>query len=53
MGNRKDLKKIIKIETDGRFYKFYFTDKEPITMDIGFNFLQDLPLDKKFEKDWR
>ena len=49
----KDLKKIIKIETEGRFYKFYFTNKEPITMDIGFNFFQDLPLDKKFEKDWR
>lgn len=51
--SEEDLKRIFKIETDGRFYKFYFTNKEPITQDIGFDFLQDIPIDKLFEsKDY-
>lgn len=38
--SKKD-EKINKITTDGRFYKFYFKDEEPIILDIEHNFISE------------
>ncbi len=31
--------KFLKITTDGRYYKFYFRNEKPLTLDIGHNFI--------------
>lgn len=38
--NIKPRHKIDKIETDGKFFKFYFKGREPITYDLGYNFIE-------------
>jgi len=42
-----------KVETDGQYYKFYIKDEQPITIDIGFNFIDTnfKPSDFKESKD--
>ncbi|MBA4144515.1 MAG: hypothetical protein C0523_02035 [Cytophaga sp.] len=38
---RLPKKEIVKnIVTDGRYYTFIITDQKPITIDIGFNYLE-------------
>jgi len=39
--NEKQENKVIKIETDGQFYKFNLSGQQPITIDIGFNFFDN------------
>lgn len=31
---------VIKIKTDGQYFKIYFKDKSPIVLDLGFNFIE-------------
>lgn len=33
-----------KIETDGRYYKFYYNDNATKTIDIGYNFIENNPI---------
>ncbi len=39
-----------RVETDGELYKFIFKKKEPITLDIGFNFIEMNRTQFKFTK---
>jgi len=32
--------KVTKVRSDGRYYKFYFGNEQPVTIDIGFNFIE-------------
>ena len=38
--NEKEQYKIDKIETDGRFFKFYYKNQKPITYDLGYDFIK-------------
>ena len=38
--NRKHKYEIEKIDSDGRFYKFYFKGEKPKTYDLGYNFIE-------------
>ena len=39
--------KIVKITTDGRYYKFVKADKSEFTIDIGYDFIKKNPIIKK------
>ncbi|MDN3725517.1 DUF6438 domain-containing protein [Aequorivita sp. SDUM287046] len=38
--NDKEQYKIDKIETDGRFFKFYYKNQQPVTYDLGYDFIE-------------
>ncbi|MBP7280075.1 MAG: hypothetical protein KBA66_00765 [Leptospiraceae bacterium] len=45
----EEVKTIKLCETDGRFFKFSFFNKDSVTIDIGFDFFKDFNLDEKFK----
>ncbi len=44
-------KSISKITSDGRYYKFYYKAKPPVTVDLGFNFVDNNPGEISFVRD--
>ncbi|MBK8398310.1 MAG: hypothetical protein IPL26_24100 [Leptospiraceae bacterium] len=45
----EEVKTIKLCETDGRFFKFSFFNKDSVTIDIGFNFFKDFNLEEQFK----